>query len=184
MGDEHMTKRVNVYIDGSNFYKACHRELGRTDVNIGKFARKLVGTHHHGRTYYYNVRVSRQYNELVHNNQQRFFAALNRTPYLELRLGRHVRRGSTWMEKGVDMLLGVDLLVHAVKDLYDTAIVVSGDGDFEHAIQAVKDTGKHVEVAFFRIGRSDALLRASDLMTELTRSFFSGLYLGPSGMSS
>ena len=60
-----------------------------------------------------------------------------------------MRRDNNWIEKGVDMLLGIDLLRHATNNLYDTAILVSGDGDFIHAVQAVKDTEKDVEVAFF-----------------------------------
>lgn len=172
-----MKERVNVYIDGSNFYHACRSELPHPGVNIGEFAAKLVGNRELRRTYYYNVRVSPKFNREVHTNQRRFFDALNRTPFLEVRLGRHVRRGGHWTEKGVDMRLGIDLLNHAAKDLYDTAIVVSGDGDFEHAIQAVKDLGKHVGVACFRSSRSDALLKVSDFLQELEPAFFEGLYI-------
>lgn len=182
-----MAERVNVYIDGSNFYNGCRDELGRVDIDIGTFAKKLVGARTQGRTYYYNVPLSAEHPQESRTAQQRFFNALARTPYLEVRLGRLVKRRwhcnscqtdhDRWLEKGVDMRLGVDLLSHASSNLYEVAILVSGDGDFEHAVQAVKNLGKHVEVACFRGSRSDALLQASDFMHDLDKSFFADLYV-------
>lgn len=50
-------------------------------------------------------------------------------------------------EKTMDVNLAVDML--QMRDIYDMAIVVSGDQDYLPAIQAVKDTGKTVvNVAF------------------------------------
>ena len=182
-----MGDRVTVYIDGSNFYNGCRDELGRTDVKIGEFAIRLVGDREHVRTYYYNVPLSAEHPDEARRSQQKFYAALARTPYLEVRLGRMVKRSwrckhcnmthERWLEKGVDMRLGVDMLSHASRDLFDVAILVSGDGDYEHAVQAVKNLGKHVEVACFLGSRSDALLRASDRMHQLDRAFFDGLFV-------
>lgn len=45
-------------------------------------------------------------------------------------------------EKAVDVKLAVDLLEFV--DIYDTAIIVSGDGDYVPAVQAVKNRGKQV----------------------------------------
>ena len=173
-----MRKRVNVYIDGSNFYHACRSELERPNINLGNFAQKLVGSNReHRRTYYYTVKIPSNYSQQKYNAQQKFFYFLDRTPYFEVRLGRLMKRGNHWTEKGVDMLLGIDLLQHAIDNLYDIAIVVSGDGDLVRAVQAVKDTGKEVEVAFFENGISRDLLRSSDIFLELKPSFFRELYV-------
>jgi uncharacterized LabA/DUF88 family protein len=52
-------------------------------------------------------------------------------------------------EKGVDVKLATDLLT--LKDIYDVAIILSGDADYVPAVQAVKDSGKHViNVSFLR----------------------------------
>lgn len=52
-------------------------------------------------------------------------------------------------EKGVDVKLATDLL--KLKDIYDVAIIVSGDGDYVPAVQTVKDWGKHiVNVSFLK----------------------------------
>ena len=50
--------------------------------------------------------------------------------------------GTFGQEKAVDVKLAVDLLEFA--DIYDTAIIVSGDGDYVPAVQAVKNRGKQV----------------------------------------
>lgn len=179
--------RVQIYIDGANFYNGCRAALGRADVRIGDFVLRLCAGRELRRAYYYNCPLPVTASEAQHRAQQGFYNSLKRTPYLEVRLGRLVRRSWTcdkcgqvherWLEKGVDMRIGIDMLSHAVRDHYDVAILVSGDGDFADAIHATKETGKHVEVACFSSARSDALLQASDLLHELEPSFFSGLFV-------
>lgn len=52
-------------------------------------------------------------------------------------------------EKGVDVKLATDLIT--LQPIYDVAIIVSGDGDYVPAVQAIKDAGKHVvNVSFLR----------------------------------
>lgn len=180
--------RVCVFIDGSNFYKSCQRNLGRTDVNLSLFAQMLVGpTRDLVRTYYYTCRLPPTADPDRLASQQRFLNALNRVPYLELRFGKLVTREDEcascgvkherYQEKGVDMRIGVDMLALASKNNYDVAVLVTGDGDLREAVQAVKDLGKHVEVATFPIGRSDELVQVSDVITELTTAAMSTLYL-------
>jgi uncharacterized LabA/DUF88 family protein len=55
----------------------------------------------------------------------------------------------------VDVNLGVDMVLF--RDIYDVAVIVSGDQDYVPAVQAVKDSGKHVvNVAF--LARNGVLL--------------------------
>lgn len=181
--------RVCVFIDGSNFYYACRENLGgRTDVNLGSFAAFLVGPARNlVRTYYYSCALPPDHDEDSRKSQQRFFTAVQRVPYLELRLGKLVRRDVEcpacndrrvrYQEKGVDMRIGVDMLATASKDLYDVAVLVSGDGDLVEAVKAVKDLGKHVELATFPKGRSDELAAAADVITELSSSDMTPLLL-------
>jgi NYN domain-containing protein len=52
-------------------------------------------------------------------------------------------------EKGVDVDLATDLL--ELKDIYDVAVIVSGDQDYVPAVRKVKDKGKHVvNVSFLK----------------------------------
>ena len=50
----------------------------------------------------------------------------------------------------------------AYNDAYDTAILVSGDGDFYPAIEVVKDKGKRVENGYFRSNHSYLLRQKCD----------------------
>jgi uncharacterized LabA/DUF88 family protein len=52
-------------------------------------------------------------------------------------------------EKGVDVKLATDLIT--LTAIYDVAVILSGDGDYVPAVQAVKDRGKHViNVSFLK----------------------------------
>lgn len=48
------------------------------------------------------------------------------------------------VEKAVDVMLAVDLVVMAQQDAFDTAYILSADGDFTHAAQFVRGLGKKV----------------------------------------
>lgn len=51
------------------------------------------------------------------------------------------------LEKAVDVKLATDLIM--LRDIYDTAVLISGDQDYVPAVQVVKDSGKRVvNVAF------------------------------------
>lgn len=180
--------RVCVFIDGSNFFHARRQNLGRTDVNMGAFAELVVGPARDlVRVYYYNCQLPPEEDEAKRQAQQRFFLAIQRTPYFELRLGKLVKREvvcaacndrhQRYQEKGVDMRIGVDMLAGASKQLYDVAILVTGDGDLVEAVKAVKDLGKHVELATFPIGRSDELANAADVVTTLDQAKMVSLYM-------
>ncbi|MBJ7613571.1 MAG: NYN domain-containing protein [Candidatus Dormibacteraeota bacterium] len=177
--EREMSERVAVFVDGSNFYHACRENLGRTGVDLGAFSTWLVGVDRSlVRTYYYNCPLPPDEPEQKRTAQQRFFGALARAPYLEVRLGRlsptdvycpacgtTVRR---YVEKGVDMRIGVDMLSLASRGLFDVAVLVSGDGDLAEAVRAVKELGKHVELAALPKGRSWELVQAADLVREIT----------------
>ena len=141
--------RVMVFIDGSNLYHVLTQSCGRHDLQFDKFAMKLANGRDLKRTYYYNIRQESDTNPIVGTEQQKFLDSMYDTPYVEVRLGIWKQRGEIMVEKGVDVMLATDLITHAYKDHYDTAIVVSGDADFYPALQAVKDVGTHIEVAAF-----------------------------------
>ncbi len=71
------------------------------------------------------------------------------------------------IQKEVDVALGCTMVVQAMKDSYDVAVVVSGDRDFVPAIEMVQDAGKRVEVASFEQNFSQALLRVADTYHKL-----------------
>src|SRR5262249_47136516 len=74
--------------------------------------------------------------------------------------------------KGVDISLARDLLLHAVRDHYDIAVLIAGDGDYVPLVEEVKRLGKVVYIAFFAMnGLSLELSRASDSFFDISNVF-------------
>lgn len=161
-----MPNRVMIFIDGSNVYHSIRDLHHRTDIDYAKLANCLAEGRDLQRTYFYNAMVDQTVDPKGYQDQQRFIAALKTLPYFELRLGYLIYRGTPPrpLEKGVDVRLAVDMLTRAYGDQFDVAVLVSADNDFAHLVQAVKDRGKHVEVALFdqRASSSRQLREAAD----------------------
>jgi uncharacterized LabA/DUF88 family protein len=75
--------------------------------------------------------------------------------------------GARWMayeEKETDVNIAIAMLTDAVRDMYDTALLVSADSDLRPAVAAVKHlrTGKRIIAAFPPRRRSRDLAQAVD----------------------
>jgi len=100
--------------------------------------------------------------------QQKFLSGLESENF-DIKRGRIMYDNNSIREKGVDVKLSVDLVVGAVDNLYDTAIVISSDTDLIPAIKyvvAVKK--KKVEYIGFSNNPSFGMLKEST-----TRRLFS-----------
>ena len=166
--------RVMVFIDGSNVLNRL-RDLGqRINLDYGKFVAKLAGERRLVRAYYYGARVDQTREPEQYRRQQGFYYNLEKIPRFELRMGRLVyppSAGARPNEKGVDVKLATDMLLHASRDNYDVAVLVSGDTDFVDVVQGVKDLGKNVEIALFDPKGSQALRIVADQVIEIDIPF-------------
>lgn len=145
-------EKVIVFIDGSNHYHIIKNlfEKGRPkNFNFEKFVKDLVGDRMLVRVYYYSAPFDRKKDEETYMKQQRFFDSLRRIPNFNLVLCRMQKTkidGKTiYQVKEDDIHLAVDMVKLAYNEAYDTAILVSSDGDFVPAIKAVKEIGIKVE---------------------------------------
>ena len=173
--------RVMVFIDGSNLYHSLLKECKRTAIDFEKFCRSLCGPERYlVKGYYYNAVVDQEREPEAYRNQQKFLYHLGRTPNLEVKIRSLVYRQGPQQgqEKGIDVLIATDMLVHAARRNYDVAILVSDDTDFADAVQAVKDFGRNVEVALFGERNSSRRLRdVADRVIPMNRRYFDGLWL-------
>ena len=141
-----MSERVAIFIDGGNFYHSIRDDFNNNKkLDFEKFTHKLAAGRPLLRVYYYNVLPKQEDDPAKYGKQQRFLDSLDHTPYFDVHIGRLVKHGDIRKEEGVDVTLSVDMLEMAFVNAYDTAILVSGDGDFAYAVSAVKRLGKHVE---------------------------------------
>lgn len=67
-------------------------------------------------------------------------------------LGHSVKR-----EKGIDVMIAVDMLEGAIKDEYDCCVLISGDADFVPALNLIRSNGKETCSAFLHNGYSHEL---------------------------
>lgn len=163
-----MLDRVAVFIDGSNLYNGMRDNLSNTRVNLQEFVKQLVNNRKLYRTYYYNAPLTDDYETDLRDGQQRFFESLRRIPYVTVRLGRlHRRQDGSLVEKGIDVALAVESLSQAYEDAYDTALLVSGDGDYVELVEALKRKGKKVECAMFKNQSAGVLVEYVDVFHPL-----------------
>ena len=150
--------RVMVFVDGSNLFWS----MRRIDLKIDfyKLVSQLVGDRFLVRPYYYSS-ISVPPNE----RQIKFHQALKYQGFTVVSkplISRQVGRKKVFIEKGVDIALVTDMLVAAFRDLYDTAILVSGDNDYASVVDEVKRLGKVVEVAAFSFAIGQELKAVAD----------------------
>ena len=133
-------KKVMIYIDGSNFYFSVKRKF-KCKIDIEKFCKKLVGENNLVEIKYYIAPVEQFSNPEMYANQQSFFDKLREIKNLNIIFGRLEKRkrdGKTYfVEKATDVNLALDLVLDAQANLYDEAFLISNDGDFSGAVNAV-----------------------------------------------
>jgi len=72
------------------------------------------------------------------------------------------KRSGGWIEKGADIGLATEMIIRAVDNSFDVAILVSGDDDFSRAVRAVENRGKYVIASSFEGNFSSNLKRTAD----------------------
>ncbi len=161
-------ERVAIFVDGSNLYNGMRENLRNTRVNLAELIQQLLRDRPLFRTYYYNAPLTEDYDEELREGQARFFDSLRRIPYVTVRFGKlHRRPDGSMVEKGIDVAIAVEALSLAYQNAYDTALIVSGDGDYVELVEAIKRQGKHVESAMFRNQSAGSLLEHVDLFQNL-----------------
>ena len=159
-------ERVAVFIDGSNLYYSF-KKIGLDGIDFQKLIRLLTKNNLLISTFYYNASLNRGVNEGKYWKQQKFFDELRKIPDFKVilcKLRKHKRLNGDYEfdVKGDDVHLAVDLVSGAYENLYDTAIIVSGDEDFVPAIRKVQKLGKKVINAYFKSSSSASLKKTCD----------------------
>ncbi len=172
---ENKKERVAIYIDGNNFYGYLKdKEISFPKGTKFKF-NDFVNFISRGRTigskrYYVgiarNVDGSEQSKTIV-RGQQKFLSHLENEGFV-IKRGRVMYDGGKIREKGTDVKIAVDLVIGAVDDLYDTAILVSSDTDLIPAVQYLRYKGKKLEYVGFSHAPSFGMQKNADISVLLT----------------
>ena len=171
---------VMIFIDGGYLRENLKKEFGDDGILIDGFQRLVyylvgfVGKYTPNikgeliRIYYYDAIVDETEKE-KRQEQSSFFAMMRNVPFCTVRLGRLVKTRESYRQKGVDIVMAIDMLSKAYAHHYEIAILVAGDGDFVDLVDAVKDAGKRVYGAYLEKHVSEKLFESFDFAITLTR---------------
>ena len=181
-----LIKRVAIFIDGNNFYFGLRKLYGKDkslkNFNFLKFADFLAKGSKVVDIFYYNAQLDRKQNPNKYESQKQFFENLKKLPNFHLILCKLLKRNITgtnkfyYIIKEDDIHMAVDMVENAGNDKFDTAIVVSGDGDFVPAVEAVKRKSKEVENIYFKNSSSRNLKNHCNNSFELTRAILDNFF--------
>ena len=143
-------ERVAIFIDGSNLYHS----LDRVKIDFDKLIKELAKDRILTNTCYYITPLDITLNEEKYWKHQKFLAELGKISGFKVvlcTLRKHKNKDGTFSfdVKGDDVYLANDLLVGAYENLYDTAILVSGDEDFIPVVKTAQRLKKMVENLYF-----------------------------------
>lgn len=165
--------RIFIIIDGSNFYHRLKELKIKNTLNFHyqKFANKFINKK--GRLilakYYIGAIRTEPNNKKSHElrrNQKILFNNLRKHGF-EIGFG-HMLKTDKYHEKGVDVLIAVDMLIGAYENLYDKIILISSDTDLIPAIAKAREKGKIIEYVGFSHKPSHGLIANSDIRRLLT----------------
>lgn len=153
--------RVMIFIDLMNMKKSVTKDSAHTELDYIALSRYLKGPRKLVGAYVFDSKnivdsedkTKRFHDKLRYNG----FRVIARDSY----------DTEAKIQKEVDVSMAVQMVVHALKDNYDVAIVVSGDRDFIPAIQEIQSAGKRVEVAAFSTSCAKEMIRQTDSFVSL-----------------
>jgi uncharacterized LabA/DUF88 family protein len=151
IGDDLNRGRVAIFIDGLNLFHAA-LQLG-IEIDYVKLLCRLTQTSRLLRAFFYTgVDTSKE-------KQQGFLLWMRRNGYRVvtkdiLAAPENGKKPNLNVEIAVDMI--------TLAPYYDTAVLVSGDGDLAYAVNAVSRLGSRVEVIGLQSMNSDSLIDVAD----------------------
>ena len=161
-----VVERVSIFIDGSNLYHSL-KKLNGVKIDFEKLVNTLSKDRILIYAFYYIAPLDITSNEKTYWKHQKFLAELEKIPKFKvvlctLRKSLKEDGNFSFEVKGDDVHLANDLLVGAYENLYDSAILVSGDEDFIPVIDTLKKLKKKTENAFFMPTSSKKLRKTCD----------------------
>lgn len=160
--------RCALFIDGAYLEKLLREEHGGLPIDLEKLSDWLVEVVRaetpgipiaHLRSYYYHALPWEPHEGATEEERQRvqnkrsFFHRIEHLNRFEVRLGRTQRfyddnsSAYRYEQKGVDVLLSVDLVSLAARGDIQYAVLVAPDADFVPAVKAAKNNGTVVFLA-------------------------------------
>jgi uncharacterized LabA/DUF88 family protein len=158
-----------IFIDGGYLAKVTEQNFNRPPIDFQRLSDVLSGSAQRLRTYFYdcmpyqgNPPTTQERDK--HAAKAKFIHAVQRSVQrFQFRQGRLRKTGATTFEqKRVDVMLGVDMVRLSSKKQIDHVILIAGDSDLVPAVEACKEEGAIVRLYYHPSAISDELLNVVD----------------------
>ncbi|WP_448573970.1 LabA-like NYN domain-containing protein [Trichothermofontia sp.] len=149
--------RVAIFIDEANLFNAA-RILG-IKIDYSRLLEHLTAGNQCSGAFLYTAVNSNR-----HKRHLKAKAGLRSYKIIDRHIIRH-KDGT--LKANLDVEIATDLVTKAFENTYDTAILVSGDGDFAYAVRQAKAQGRRVEVISLKAMTSRNLVAAADAYLDL-----------------
>ncbi len=169
-----------IFIDGGYLRNEIREKSGSDNkINFSILPWVLAGKVNRGtinmeliRVYYYDAIVDYREDQEKHKTQDSYFENIRNINNYEVKLGRLIRTGKEnekYRQKGVDVLLAIDMISKAHLNHYDITLLLAGDDDYLDMVKSIKDfTGKRVYGAYFERNASQRLVESFDMRIPIT----------------
>ena len=190
--------KVTAYIDGFNLYYGALKKTPYKGLNIDSLLKKILHENYSiKKIKYFTARVSSYIGgPEAPKRQAKYLRALKTLPNLEMYQGHFlthpiylplVSKENNWKvgfsekiekvrvlkseEKGTDVNLACHLLLDAVENQYDCAVIVSNDSDLFTPMEMVKNKfKKKVDIICPHSKKSAKLCQIADYITRIKKS--------------
>lgn len=160
-----------IFIDGSNLYNSLKRF--HLKVKIEEIIKILAKFGSIKNIFYYTARLDPEFDKERYLKHERFISKISKINCLKVIICnlRKIQNpeGKSYIIKRDDVRLANDMLVGAYEDLYDIAIIVSGDEDFVPILKTVRRLNKKVINAYFPKNSSYLLRKSANYSINLKK---------------
>jgi uncharacterized LabA/DUF88 family protein len=136
-------EKIMVFIDNSNLFHSFQKIHFHCDYiklrEVLTAGRKLVDV-----ILYTGIMYP------VKTKDKRWLSKLHHLGYSVKTRSVKVAPNGKKVEKRIDVLMAVDIIASVYEKKYDTAVIVSGDGDFVPVVKKLKELNKSVEIWSFK----------------------------------
>ncbi len=138
-----------IFIDAGYFLKLL--KIRNKKINFIKLSDELATGTSRVKTIFYDslpIQGTPKGNAL-YTQTQKFHNKLRSLKDFEVKLGKLQQINGKFIQKGVDMRLGIDLIQMSMKRQIDKAILITADSDFEYAVEKAQEAGIKISLAYF-----------------------------------
>ncbi|MBR4643042.1 MAG: NYN domain-containing protein [Selenomonadaceae bacterium] len=173
-------ERCVCLIDGG-YLQNVLKYFNKPEISHAKLVEIMKGDEKLLRAYYYDC-PSYVSNPITREEEERqsrkdkFFSGLNKIPNFEVRKGRLEKRVHSdgkveFIQKRVDVLIAMDIVMFSAKHLITHIKIVTGDSDLIPPIQFAKNEGIIVELFYSDKSAHNDLVLNADIKTEIDSDF-------------